>query len=415
MIHKVVGWFKGYVRFYICGHGAGRFVNLCHNKGIELWNMKWDKDGKVLYCFIMLKDFYLLRPLARKCHVMPVITERYGMPFIIQMMGNNKSFCTGIVLFFMIIILLSTRIWGISVEGEKYHTKESILKYLNERDVYGGMAVKDVKCSNIRYDMRHSFDDIGWVSVELKGSMLYVRIREVQLIEENEEKKKGSLISEDTGRVVSIVTSSGTPKVMKGDKVKKGQVLISGVDKIIGDNDEVVRKRKVRAEGEVIVQSVDRYDDKINVRYKKKIYTGRHKNLYEISAGKYNIFLHNPLNDLETYSKCDIIREGGRLCPLLSLRFPVSIWRQSFKEVSFEESEYSRDEAVSLLKERFKDYLSEIKKDGYKIVEAKLSINKSGNEYTASADIVRRKMQDSYKKIKDNKGKKSDGNYGNGN
>ena len=106
MIHKVVGWFKGYVRFYICGHGAGRFVNLCHNKGIELWNMKWDKDGKVLYCFIMLKDFYLLRPLARKCHVMPVITEKYGMPFIVQLMGKNKSFCTGIVLFFMIIILL---------------------------------------------------------------------------------------------------------------------------------------------------------------------------------------------------------------------------------------------------------------------------------------------------------------------
>lgn len=415
MIHKVVGWFKGYVRFRIRGYGVGRFVNLCHNKGIELWNISWDNKENVLYCFIMLKDFYKLRPIARKCHVMPIVAERHGMPFIIQLMGKNKSFCTGIALFFMLILLLSTRIWGISIEGEKYHTKESILKYLNERDVYGGMAVKDVKCSKIRYDMRHSFEDIGWVSVELKGSMLYVRIREVQLIDEKKKEEKGSLISEDTGRVVSIVTSSGTPRVIKGDKVKKGQVLISGVDKIIGDNDEVVRRRKVHAQGDVVVQSIDKYSDRLDKSYKKRIYTGKNKKLYNISAGKINIFLHNPLNDLETYSKCDIICEGGQLCPLLSLRFPVYIRRQIFKEVCIKDSEYSKEEAESLLKERFSDYLKKLKKQGYNIIEAKLFIDKTGDSYTASADIVRRKKQRSYKKIKENKGKKSDGNYGNGN
>ena len=99
----------------------------------------------------------------------------------------------------------------------------------------------------------------------------------------------------------------------------------------------------------------------------------------------------------------------------MSLRFPVYIRRQIFKEVCIKDSEYSKEEAESLLKERFSDYLKKLKKQGYNIIEAKLFIDKTGDSYTASADIVRRKKQRSYKKIKENKGKKSDGNYGNGN
>ena len=417
MIHKVVGWLNGYVRFRIRGYGVGRFVNLCHNKGIELWNIEWDKDGNTLYCFIRLKDFYKLRPFARKCSVMPVVIERYGMPFIFQLMGRNKSFCTGIVLFFMSIFLLSTRIWGISVEGENYHTKESILKYLNERDVYGGMAARDVKCSELKYDIRHSFEDIGWVSVELKGSMIYVRIREVQLIKEEGKKKPGSLVAEDSGHVVSIVTRSGTPRVRKGTKVKKGQVLISGVDKIVGDNDEVVRRRRVHADGDVIIQSKCSYEDALKIKYKKKIYTERKKKLYEVKIGNFKFFLHNPLNDLETYPKCDIIREGGQLCPLLSLRFPIYIWKQSFSETKDIDSEYNKSEAEALLKEKFRYYLEELKREGYKIVEADLKISKSRDEYKASSDIIRIKRQNHYKNIKkiENKGMKPDGNNGNGN
>lgn len=42
--------------------------------------------------------------------------------------------------------------------------------------------------------------------------------------------------------MVSIVTGKGTAKVRAGDKVKKNNVLISGLDEIIGDGDELVKK-----------------------------------------------------------------------------------------------------------------------------------------------------------------------------
>ena len=264
MVHKVAGWFKGYLLIRVTGYGSRRFVNLCRNHGIELWLIRYDDSEDMLYCRIFLKDFYKLRPIARKCKVWAVVKERSGFPFVIEMMRRRLSFFVGVAVFIFLLMFLSSRIWGISIKGQSVHTRESLLKYLDSHNVYGGMAVKDVECSTIREELRHSFDDISWVSVELRGSRILIKLKEAQLVQENkEEETPASLVAEDAGTVISIVTSRGTANVRAGDKVKKNKVLISGVDKITGDGDELVRKRRVRAEGKVVVESVKKYEDEL--------------------------------------------------------------------------------------------------------------------------------------------------------
>ena len=52
-------------------------------------------------------------------------------------------------------------------------------------------------------------------------------------------------------------------------------------------------------------------------------------------TAKVNEKIENPLNNLETCEKYDIIREGGNLCPALSLRFPVSHSVKTFREIVY--------------------------------------------------------------------------------
>ena len=138
--------------------------------------------------------------------------------------------------------------------------------------------------------MRHSFEDISWVSVELRGSRILIKLKEAQLVQEKQEDETpASLVAEDAGTVVSIVTSRGTAKVRAGDKVKKNKVLISGIDKITGDNNEFIRKRRVRAEGKVVIESVKKYKDGLPEKYSKKEYTGREKYLYNIIVSGTNV------------------------------------------------------------------------------------------------------------------------------
>ena len=401
MVHKVAGWFKGYLLIRVTGYGSRRFVNLCRNHGIELWFIRYDDSEDMLYCRIFLKDFYKLRPIARKCKVWAVVKERSGFPFVIEMMRQRLSFFVGVAIFIFLLMFLSSRIWGISIEGQSVHTRESLLKYLDSRNVYGGMAVRDVECSTIREELRHSFDDISWVSVELRGSRILIKLKEAQLVQENkEDKTPASLVAEDAGTVISIVTSRGTANVRAGDKIKKNKVLISGIDKITGDGDELVRKRRVRAEGKVVIESVKKYEDELLKRYSKKEYTGRKKYLYNIIVSGTNVFFYNPLNNLETYKKCDIIREGGQIFKDLSQRFPVYFWRQCFAEVKNTEADYTDKEAKGFLNERFKYYLDEQKKNGYKIIDARLFIEKSGGRYIAHSDVKVQKEQAVYRTLR---------------
>lgn len=419
MVHRIFGWIGGYVKVQIQGKNIERFVNLCRNRNIVLWQLYWDSSKNVLYFRIALRDFYRLRPMARKCKVRPIVVKRYGMPFLLGHMKKRASFCIGVAVCFAMVLFLSTRIWGISVEGQSYHTKESILAYLDSIDIYGGIAGKTLECSRLEEKIRQKYNDIGWVSVEKKGSKIFVRIREVLLVPKEKKQQKGHLIAQEDGTVVSIVTRNGTAKVKAGDKVKKGDILISGAVKIYGDNQELVEKDFVHAEGTVILSCKESYQDTLAKQYQKKIYTERTKKVYEWQLGKKSFFYYNPLKNLETYEKYDIIREGGQLCPFLSLRFPVSHYVKTFREIIFKKAEYSEKEANKILEDRLAYYLLQKQEKGYLLKNQDIAMEKRDNAYQLNGNLVFWKEQETYRKISKNKiiykETETDGDNGNSN
>lgn len=72
---------QGYVKIRVWGFAPQRFINLCSNKGILLWNIEKQED--VYTMCIGLRSFYELRPIARKTKVRVVISERYGLPLLL--------------------------------------------------------------------------------------------------------------------------------------------------------------------------------------------------------------------------------------------------------------------------------------------------------------------------------------------
>lgn len=407
MVHRIFGWIGGYLKVRIKGNNVERFVNLCRNRGIMLWQIYLEPQKNVLYFRITLQDFYKLRPLARKCKVHPIVVKRYGLPFLIGHMKKRASFCVGVLLCFSLVIFLSTRIWGIFIEGQSYHTKESILEYLDSIDVYGGIAGEALECSQLEEQIRQKYNDIGWVSVERKGSKIFVRLKEVLLVDKEEKVKKGHLIAGENGTVVSIVTRKGTAKVRAKDTVKKGDVLISGVVKIYGDNQELVDKNYVHAEGTVVLEMTESYQDMLQKEYEKGVYTGRERSVHEWRFGETKFFCYNPLKNLETYQKYDIIRDGGIVCPFLSTRFPVSHYVKTFREIAYQKTEYSKADAEMILQERFAYYLSQMEAAGYQLKEHSVSLKAENGMYYYTGDVVFRKEQTDYRSIQKKKAAKS--------
>lgn len=399
MVHRIFRWVKGYIKVRVRGNNVERFVNLCRNRGMVLWNIHWDREQNCFYFRIGLKEFYNLRPIARKCRVRVVVLERFGMPFVLAAMRRRGSFWLGVCACSLIVIFLSSRIWGISVEGESYHTRDSILSFFDEIGVYGGMAAKDLHCSRVEKQLRKKYKDIGWASVEQRGSKIFLRIREVILVEQEKKKERGHLIAERDGTVVSIVTRSGTAKVKAGDKVKKGDVLISGTVKIIGDGEELLAKNYVHAEGTVLLQWTQKYKDTLPKEYQKKVYTGRQRRVHELRAGDYSLFYYNPLKSFETYEKYDIIHDSGQLYPGLSARFPVEHSVKSFKELTFVRAAYGKEEAQELLNSRLAYYLERRKQKGIAVKSQRIRFTAGDTAFQMEGQLVLEKEQKKYRKI----------------
>lgn len=300
---------------------------------------------------------------------------------------------------FGILFFLSGRIWEIKVSGQSYHTKESIIKYLNQKDIYGGMAKNKVNCIRLREMLRKKYRDIGWISVEKTGCLLHIRIKEVNLIKKEEKKKAAHLVAEHDGTIVSIVTRKGTAKVKAGKKVKKGDILISGVVKIKGDGDALVETDYVYADGDVILEEKTDYRDILEKRYKKKVYTGRERKIYEWNLSGKKFFLYNPLNNLESYKKYDIIRKGDVFGQKISLRFPVKLNVKIFREVKYVPAFYTKEEAKRILGERYRDERERRKEQGFQMVRDSVYFKASENRYAYEGSLVFQKKQEKHRRI----------------
>lgn len=419
LLHKIIGWLFGFVTIRIAGEGRERFVNACRYRGLDLWKIVWRQKEQTLYANIALRDYWKLRPVARKTGVVPYVVRRHGGPFVLQKMRKNASLFVGLLLFQVLVLFLSTRIWGVVYEGQQYHTKESLQTFFESIQVYPGVRAAEISCGTLENQLREQYQDIGWVSVEKKGSRLFVRMQEVSY-PSGERKKQAArdVVAAVSGKVTAIVTRQGTPKVHVGDSVKKGDILIEGQVAIQDDSGEVVGTKWVAAEGQASIRLTEEYSDTIQAKYQRKSYTGKKKTMYAVRWQKKRFFIHNPLNRLETDIKYDILREGGFVCNELRFLLPVVWERMEYKEVKTTSARYTDTQAKEKLWSRYHRYVSDREAEGYVLLKTRQHMRKLSNRYLLEDKMVWQCTKTTYKKIskasmqKREKDRKDDGNNG---
>ena len=220
MFIKIFLWLRGYLLITMKGRSPERFINLCNNNNIYIWNLN-NIDG--YYRFeISVKDYKKLKPIAKKTHTIPFIEKKVGLPFILYPYKKRKAFLTGIIFFCALIYLFSLHIWNITIVGGQNYTEERLIKYLKEENIYIGKKVKEIDCRRIEENIRENYTDIGWVSAEIKGTNLIIKIRETVIPSPAISRTNPThIIAKKDGIISVMVTRTGTPLVEVGDVVKK--------------------------------------------------------------------------------------------------------------------------------------------------------------------------------------------------
>ncbi len=387
---QVIRYLQGYLTIKVWGFSPERFMNLCSNHKIFLWNIR--NHGDYYTMNIRLKNFYRLKGFTRKTGTRVVITGRYGLPFLSVRAWKRKIFLLGLFGSLCFWIWMSGFIWAIEVNGNYYVTTDVFQDFLKGNEIQTGMKKKNVDIEKLEEAIRTHFDIVTWTSAQIDGTRLLIQVKENDLIiaEKGETKEAQveagvDLVADKDGTIVSIVTRTGVPKVSAGTQIKRGDILVEGGVPIYNDDSTVKRYDFCNADADIILRCVYSFEEQIAEKYEKKIYTGREREVPFFLIGTKKFKIQVPGN---TYENSDLIEEKRQLKLFDNYYLPVYIGENLVREYKIEEKIYTKEEVKMLFEERLQKFIQTLQEKGVQIIEKNVTINKTSGVWKMKVDFL---------------------------
>lgn len=281
-IIKIWNYFRGYVIIKVEGLTLERFLNLAADKDIYLWDIK-RINYTLLEMKVSTKGFRALKEVVRKVGCRVEIVDKKGIPFILYRLKNRKMLGFGFLIFFIIVIILSSFIWSIEIIGNETYSDEIIMNFLADENIKSGIIKYHIDKDYIRNLLLNELEQLSFVSVDIKGTKLIISIYEQDVPPEKLNiNTPCHIVASKKGVIIKTIAKNGNTMVRKGDVVKKGQILIAGIVAEENTEEEIL----VHAEGEVLAKT--RYFYRLDEPLVKMVEeeTGEKIEVHEIKFGE---------------------------------------------------------------------------------------------------------------------------------
>lgn len=385
MLLILLRYIFGYVKAEVYGFAPERFMNLIIRNELVVWDVESTEKGYIFHTG--RKNLMKMKPYLQKTNMKLKILEKRGLPYFLQQNKKRAAFLVGFLVFCMMVYTLSLFIWEVKVTGEDKLVADNLLKVIEKQYVPLGTMKSKVDCAKLEEDLRQDFDEISWISCELKGTVLTVYLEEGMSPKIVEDPSiTGDLVATEDAVITKMITRQGTPVAKIKDQVSKGDILISGTIYIYDDNNEIMETSYVAADGDIYGTTTEIYEDYVELQYYEKEYIGKPKTHITFYFMDYCFTPYIPKMDMENYDSYTQIHKA-KLLDNFYLPFGYkSIRRTTY---TLKKAEYSEQEAKQLLQERLDKKLKEFEEKGVEIVQNNVTIKKSNGKLVAQGTIVK--------------------------
>lgn len=369
---SIIRYLRGYVRLRVTGFSPERFMNLCGNRGILLWNVARTETEYTMY--IHLADVWKLRPIVRKSGTRVAVLERYGLPFFIPRLRRRNTFLAGCLIAMVCLYISSLFVWDIKLDGNEKITYDAMEYLLHQNGIFIGARKSSVELASLEKRIREYFPEITWVSVQIDGTRLQIFIKEndAPIVTNDLEQEPGfNLCSEYAGEIISMVVRSGVPKVVVGDVVQPGDVLVEGKVPVFAEDGSVRDYQQVIPKAEIWMEHEVMFQDHLPFTYTYQVYTGREQKDRYLRMGD-KIYGDNRNISFLLY---DSVRNEAVLRLLNKLSVPIYFGRCFHREYQIIEKEYTVEEAEQRLKEKISNFTAGLHEKGVHILENNVTID----------------------------------------
>ncbi len=220
--------FCGYVTFEASGGFPDKFLNSCKSEGITLFGVK--KHNGVMTANAFISD-YRKMPYARRDSDMQVrICSRHGLPFFIHNRRNRIGIPIGIVVFFLLLNILSGRVWNIEVVGNSEVDVNDIVDVYAHEGISIGTRVSSVDLDKIKENVVDKVPGVIWTSFNASGGLGIINVREGEPTPDlKNDTPPRNVVAKYGGQITKYEVYEGSAEQVVNAAVAEGDLLISGV------------------------------------------------------------------------------------------------------------------------------------------------------------------------------------------
>lgn len=389
MFLSLIKFFRGFLLVRLNGYSPERFLNLCSNHNILIWNLS--NQGDFYEFYISIAGYRKLKPLQKKTKTRLIILKRVGFPFFLYRYRKRKVYFAGIFLSIGFLFYLTTFIWLIDINGNSLITDDTILTFLEEQNSAFGAKKSTIDCAALEEALRTKYSDVIWASVRLSGTKLTVDLQENLITKkdtgEESLKPEGAydIVADKDAVIISIITRRGTPAVKANTAVKAGDILVGSRLDIYNDSNELTDSIYVTADADIVGQTSYLYRDSFPLNYTTKVKIGEGKTIYDLYLCSYQIRLSFSGHKKEPFVS---YTENRQLSVAKNYYIPVTLKKTTIYDCGYQNVTLSKQQAKEKANKNIAVFLKNLEEKGIQITDKNVMIDFKDDQCHFQAKIT---------------------------
>lgn len=323
MIPSASYFISGYRILAVSCEYAADVLNLCRAHGLIYEDFRYTSEGITLR---------MPRPAARKLdalcreHGIPVtVCSEGGLPHLLFRLIHRMGLVVGAVLGLILLVAARSVVWDIRISGNQGVSDHAIEESLAACGFSVGTSLRGFEADKLENNVLLLDDRLAWISVNRKGTVAYVEVREKMPKPTAESNSPCDIVASIGGVIQRVELEEGNVRVSAGKIVGEGEVLVSGLyDSMQEGIRFTTAKAKVyaRTTREIVVQIPLTYEQKVYETETDSPKGGICQEKILNFFGKHIKFKKKTGNTVEF---CDIIEDEKSWALADGVGFPISV------------------------------------------------------------------------------------------
>ena len=336
-------WIMGYREVSVCAEYAAELLDVCRAYGLAYADLR-PLDGGGIKMRVALPVAKRLFRICEERGIEVSLGDTRGLPSVLRRVLKRPGLIVGAALGVVLLLSSLRVVWDVRVEGNSLLSSREVEETLLSCGFGVGSSTAGIELDKLENRVLLADRRIAWISVNLRGTVAYVQIREAQRVPREDTSRPANVVASRGGVIERVELAEGNVVVAAGDRVGEGDLLVSGIY-----DSAILGLRTTRASARVYARTVREIEVSVPFSYEQKVYD----TTSDAASVAYSI---NFFGKIVNFSKstgnegvlCDTIERKRSLGLVSGVGFPVTLDTVWYLPYEIRAAEHTYAEAEEL-------------------------------------------------------------------